>query len=111
MKGGKDSKAEKYNTPEYDGKATKVFAPKAGKAGVAALDASGEPGDVTTQSLGAPELFDGHAAAAATRGVSCAKKALAAEYLLDRVSSHIDSNSTEFQAKHLFSSSHSRSTT
>jgi len=114
MKSGKDAKAAKY-TNAYEGKATKVFKndAKSAKAessnghghdaeppsddswGSASLDASGEPVDVATQSLGAPELFDGHGhhAAAASRGVGCVKKALAADYLLDRVSSYIDSDS------------------
>ncbi|EJK67681.1 hypothetical protein THAOC_11255 [Thalassiosira oceanica] len=66
MKSGKDAKAEKYTTPEYQGKATKVFGAAKG-----------------AKTVKPTEMLDGDAAAA-TRGVSCAKKALAAEYLLDR---------------------------
>ncbi|EJK44812.1 hypothetical protein THAOC_36618, partial [Thalassiosira oceanica] len=62
MKSGKDAKAEKYTTPEYEGKATKVFGGKGAKGayasvGSAAHDASVEPAeDVAAQSLGAPRL-------------------------------------------------------
>lgn len=89
---GMDPKADKQ---QYDAKATKVF--KSSKAAKStkvlgksskAKTSKGEPvaSGAEVDASGESNLFS-HNAAAATRGVGCVKKALAADYLLDRVSS------------------------